>query len=255
MGWSIYVISMPQAQPRFSQNKVRRSTSPKAHLYGSCFFSGNGKTAAAEHSSSPNQMLLSTFPPQTPLPSTHSNYNFTPLFPTIYIKSQLYSPGACRATANTSAQRPLFVAATASTSLRQVSFTSDDEDSMVSSAAAVAAAIRAASTSPVEFVQRIEKSGGRGGAKSKALVLPSQDFQRLCLEQLDLFRRIVDPDALLSVYVRPAGSYVMDRLELRRITFYPGVRDADIVVLVGNFSIPAGLRVAEAAISRQQARI
>ncbi|KAK6139193.1 hypothetical protein DH2020_027072 [Rehmannia glutinosa] len=177
-------------------------------------------------------MLLSTFPPQTPLPSTHSNYNFTPLFPTIYIKSQPYSPGACRATANTSAQRPLFVAATASTSLRQVSFTSDDEDSMVSSAAAVAAAIRAASTSPVEFVQRIEKSGGRGGAKSKALVLPSQDFQRLCLEQLDLFRRIVDPDALLSVYVRPAGSYVMDRLELRRITFYPGVRDADIVVLV-----------------------
>ncbi|KAL0357858.1 UNVERIFIED_CONTAM: Chloroplast sensor kinase, chloroplastic [Sesamum calycinum] len=124
---------------------------------------------------------------------------------------------------------------------------------MVSSAAAVAEAIRAASTSPVEFLQRIEEGGGRSGGKSKALVLPSQDFQRLCLEQLDLFRRIVDSDALLSVYVRPAGSYVMDRLELRRITLYPGVHATDIVVLVANFSMPAGLRVAEAAISSQQA--
>ncbi|KAL3649809.1 hypothetical protein CASFOL_006212 [Castilleja foliolosa] len=203
-------------------------------------------------SSSPNQMLLFTFPPQTPLSTTHPNYSFTPIFPTLYTKPQPHPPCSCRATAAVSSQRPLFIAATASTSLRQVSFTSDDEDSMVSSAAAIASAIRAASTSPVEFVQRIEKSGG--GAKSgKALVLPSQDFQRLCLEQLDLFRRIVDPDSILSVYVRPAGSYVMDRLELRRITFYPGVHAADIVVLICNFSMPAGLRVAEAAISRQQA--
>lgn len=66
----------------------------------------------------------------------------------------------------------------------------------MSSAAAVAAAIRKASTSPVEFVQRIEKDG----AKNKALILPSSDFQRICLEQLDLFRRIVDSEALLSVY-------------------------------------------------------
>ncbi|KAK4402717.1 Chloroplast sensor kinase, chloroplastic [Sesamum angolense] len=170
-------------------------------------------------------MLIFTFPPQTPFP----NYNFAPLFPT---KPQPHSP--CRATANTSAQRPLSLAATASTSLREVSFTSDDDasqdgESMVSSAAAVAEAIRAASTSPVEFLQRIEEGGGRSGGKSKALVLPSQDFQRLCLEQLDLFRRIVDSDALLSVYVRPAGSYVMDRLELRRITLYPGVHATDIV--------------------------
>lgn len=151
-------------------------------------------------------MLLSTFPPQTPLPSTHANYCFAPLYPLNYNKPHPHSPCACRATANTSAQRPLFLAATASTPLRQVSFTSDDdashdEDSMVSSAAAVAAAIRAASTSPVEFVQRIEKGGSTGGAKNNALVLPSQDFQRLCLEQLDLFRRIVHPDALLSVYL------------------------------------------------------
>lgn len=54
---------------------------------------------------------------------------------------------------------------------------------------------------------------------------------------------------LLQVYVRPADCYVMDRLELRRITFYPVVNSADIVILVGNFSIPAGLRVAEAALS------
>lgn len=31
------------------------------------------------------------------------------------------------------------------------------------------------------------------------IILPSPDFQRLCLEQLDLFRRIVDPNAVLSV--------------------------------------------------------
>lgn len=144
-------------------------------------------------------MLLSAFPPQTPLPTTLSNYTFTPLFPPNHC--------GCRATADSSSQRPLFLAASASasTSLRQVSLTSDDDDdlqdkdSMVSSAAAVAAVIRASSTSPVEFVQRIEKGGSRSGGKSKALVLPSQDFQRLCVEQLDLFRRIVDRDAVLSV--------------------------------------------------------
>lgn len=46
----------------------------------------------------------------------------------------------------------------------------------------------------------------------------------------------------------------MDQLELRRITLYPGVTAAEIVVLVGTFHIPAGLRVAEAAISSRQAR-
>ncbi|GMI75049.1 chloroplast sensor kinase [Hibiscus trionum] len=85
--------------------------------------------------------------------------------------------------------------------------------------------------------------------------MPTPDFQRLCLEQLDLFRRIVDPDAVLSVYVRPAGSFVRDQLELRRVTSYPGVKAADIVFLVGNFTVPAGLRAAEAALSRQQMEV
>lgn len=53
----------------------------------------------------------------------------------------------------------------------------------------------------------------------------------------------------MQVYVRPAGSYVMDRLELRRITLYPGVNTADIVILIGNFSVATGLRAAEAALS------
>ncbi|EPS63646.1 chloroplast sensor kinase, partial [Genlisea aurea] len=128
-----------------------------------------------------------------------------------------------------------------------------DESAMVSSAAAVAEAIRAASSSPVDFVCKIEKTnGGRGGGKNKSLVLPSQEFQRLCIEQIDLFRRIVEPRAFLSVYVRPSDSYVMDRLELRRINFYQSVPGADIVVLVGNFCVPAGLRVSEAEISRKQ---
>ncbi|KAL6969377.1 quinolinate synthase [Sarracenia purpurea var. burkii] len=57
----------------------------------------------------------------------------------------------------------------------------------------------------------------------------------------------------MQVFVRPAGSYVMDQLELRRVAVYPGVNAADIVILVSNFSIPTGLRVAEAAISNQKA--
>ena len=52
--------------------------------------------------------------------------------------------------------------------------------------------------------------------------------------------------------MRPAGSYVMDRLELRRVTFYPGMNVAeaeDIVILIGNFAMPTGLRAAEATLS------
>lgn len=77
--------------------------------------------------------------------------------------------------------------------LRHVSHDDEPEGVMVSSASAVASAISRASTSPVEFLQMIDKDH-----KSR-LVLPSPDFQRLCIEQLDLFRRVVDPNALLSV--------------------------------------------------------
>uniref|UniRef100_A0A6N2NI44 Uncharacterized protein n=1 Tax=Salix viminalis TaxID=40686 RepID=A0A6N2NI44_SALVM len=134
----------------------------------------------------------------------------------------------------------------------------DDEEAgggseLVSSASAVASAIRKGSGSPVKFVQKMEQGNNSSNNKTK-LVLPSPDFQRLCVQQLDLFRRIVDPDAILSVYVRPAGSYVMDRLELRRVTSYPGVKasSSDIVILVANFNIPTGLRAAEAALSSKQ---
>ncbi|KAJ8747373.1 hypothetical protein K2173_011791 [Erythroxylum novogranatense] len=141
-----------------------------------------------------------------------------------------------------------------SNKLRHLKFTTsrDEHDGgeiTVSSASAVASAIRRCSTSPVKFVQRIEK-----GQTSK-LVMPSSDFLRLCVEQLDLFRRVVNPEAVLSVYVRPAGSYVMDRLELRRITSYPGGNTAEVVILVGNFNIPTGLRAAEAALSCQQVEL
>ncbi|XP_074305293.1 chloroplast sensor kinase, chloroplastic-like [Silene latifolia] len=118
----------------------------------------------------------------------------------------------------------------------------------VPSAAAVAAAIRKVSSSPIEFTHKIEKD-----PKSQGLVLPTPDFHRLCLDQLALFQRIVHPHALLSVYVRPAGSYVMDRLELRRVTLYPSGDGSDIIILVGNFNMPAGLRGAEAALSKKQA--
>lgn len=79
---------------------------------------------------------------------------------------------------------------------------------MLSSASAVASAIRSASTSPVEFMQRIEKD------RKSGLVLPSSDFQRLCVEQLDLFRRIVDPDAQLSVSWRFLFASVITKKEI-----------------------------------------
>ncbi|KAJ1405336.1 Histidine kinase/HSP90-like ATPase superfamily [Sesbania bispinosa] len=129
-----------------------------------------------------------------------------------------------------------------------------DDDSLnnsttVSSAAALASAIRKASTSPVEFTQRVEKDRRSG------LLLPSTDFHRLCLQQLQLLRRIV-PESLISVYVRPAGSYVMDRLELRRVALYPEDAEAEsIVILVGHFNIPAGLRAAEAMLSELQVKV
>ncbi|KAK6922291.1 hypothetical protein RJ641_012798 [Dillenia turbinata] len=79
----------------------------------------------------------------------------------------------------------------------------------MSSSSAVSSTIRNASTSPVEFIQKFEKE--------------------LCVEQLDLFRRIVHSDAILSY--------------------------SDIVILIGNFSIPTGLQAAEAALSNQQAEV
>ncbi|XP_031276126.1 chloroplast sensor kinase, chloroplastic-like [Pistacia vera] len=192
-------------------------------------------------------MLLSAVTPQSLLsnPNTHT-CNF------------LYSPNSNKFHSSLKS-KPLFAPSssltTNSTSLRHVTRTvSDDEpgrDALtVTSASAIASAIRRISTSPVEFLQRIEDD-----QKTSNLVLPSPDFQKLCVEQLDLFRRIVDSDAIVSVYVRPAGSYVMDRLELRRVVSYPGVNANDIVILVGNFSVPTGLRAAEAALSSKQVQV
>ncbi|KAF8390508.1 hypothetical protein HHK36_025035 [Tetracentron sinense] len=210
-------------------------------------------------------LLLSATTPKIPLCNPNPNNNNTLIFcPNIKIQN------SCRG--NAFAQRPTVLTNASSSvangtseenrclqnpnpnpsheTLHHVSHTGlNEEGDLVPSASAVASAIRRASNSPVEFVQRIEKDGKNG------LVLPSPDFQRLCLEQLDLFQRIIDPDAVLSVYVRPAGSYVMDRLELRRVTLYPGVNASDIVILIGNFSIPTGLRVAEASLLNQQAEI
>lgn len=149
-------------------------------------------------------MLLSAFPPQNPL----SNPTPPPHHPpTLLFSPATFYKAAAPTTLHASSQRlpPLTLtnaAATSSTTLRQVSGTCSDNESsdgegdgMVTSASAVAAAIRNASTSPVDFVQTIEKDDG----KNRGLVLPSVDFQRLCHEQLELFRRIVHPDSLLSV--------------------------------------------------------
>ncbi|XVF43895.1 hypothetical protein PTKIN_Ptkin02bG0077700 [Pterospermum kingtungense] len=201
-------------------------------------------------------MLLSAITPQLPLSPPNSSTSQTlPRVP-LNLSSSNSNPSPPKPPTALPSLKPL----NNSTSLRHVSTHThlpDDDDShqpqpsLVSSASAVSTAIRKASSSPVDFTQTIEKNDHR----NHKLIMPSPDFQRLCLEQLDLFRRIVDPDAILSVYVRPAGSYVMDQLELRRVASYPRVKTADIVILVGNFTVPAGLRAAEAALSSQHVEV
>ncbi|XP_041012103.1 chloroplast sensor kinase, chloroplastic isoform X2 [Juglans microcarpa x Juglans regia] len=197
-------------------------------------------------------MLLSATTPRPPLSNPNS------LAFNLHFCTNISSLRSLRTYIPNHRRRPFLLFTHASSSLtnpnphtlRHVSNHDEPEGPLVSSASAVASAIRRASTSPVEFLQRTEKDH-----KSR-LVLPSPDFQRLCIEQLDLFRRVLDPDAQLSVYVRPAGSYVMDRLELRRATVYPGGVDvSDTVILVGTFGVPTGLRAAEAALSNQQVEV
>uniref|UniRef100_A0A0D9XYQ1 Histidine kinase/HSP90-like ATPase domain-containing protein n=1 Tax=Leersia perrieri TaxID=77586 RepID=A0A0D9XYQ1_9ORYZ len=141
-----------------------------------------------------------------------------------------------------------------------------EEDLGPASAAAVAETIRrASSSSPVRFrrVRREVEDGdeeeedegeprGEGG-----ITEPSADFRRLCAEQLEMFRVVVSRDAVLSVYVRPAGSYIMDQLELRRVALYPetNVPKRETVMVVGNFTISAGLRATEAFLVKRQMEV
>ncbi|KAH9313196.1 hypothetical protein KI387_028231, partial [Taxus chinensis] len=58
-----------------------------------------------------------------------------------------------------------------------------------------------------------------------------------------------------KVYLRPAGSFVTDQLELRQAVMYPGkelAKQDDMLVLTGNFGTQASLRSAEAAVAEQQ---
>lgn len=51
------------------------------------------------------------------------------------------------------------------------------------------------------------------------IILPSPDFQRLCLEQLDLFRRIVDPNAVLSVRLSLSLFFLFNPLKDYKVFF------------------------------------
>lgn len=142
-------------------------------------------------------LLLSANSALNPLLSNFSNSDSTLLLP--HSSNKPLSSSA-KQTPNSSHRKPLPSINASSSSLQNpnaLHFATENESpekaALVSSASAVASAIRGASTSPVEFAQRIKKDPKSG------LVLPSSDFQRLCVEQLDLFRRIIDPEALLSV--------------------------------------------------------
>ncbi|XP_062202143.1 chloroplast sensor kinase, chloroplastic isoform X1 [Phragmites australis] len=133
-----------------------------------------------------------------------------------------------------------------------------EEDLGPASAAAVAAVIRrASSVSPVRFRRVRRREVGEEPCGEGGVAEPSADFRRLCAEQLEMFRLVVSREAVLSVYVRPAGTYIMDQLELRQVASYPGtnVHERDTVFLVGNFSISAGLRAAEAFLVKQQMEV
>lgn len=120
---------------------------------------------------------------------------------------------------------------------------------LISSAMAIAMSMERVSACPVKFVQTVEKVG-RGVFSS-----PSAEFRSLCNEQLSLCANIVRKDTVLSLYIRPAGSYVTDQLELRQAVIYPGQEVAeqdDILVLVGTFGTQASLRSAEAAFAERE---
>lgn len=123
----------------------------------------------------------------------------------------------------------------------------------------MAAAIRRASTaSPVRFRRVRLGEAGEEPRGEEGLAQPSADFRRLCAEQLEMFRVLISRDAVLSVYVRPAGSYIMDQLELRRVALYPGINNVpekDTPVLVCIFSVSAGLQAAEAFLVKQQMEV
>lgn len=77
----------------------------------------------------------------------------------------------------------------------------DEEENLgPASAAAVAAAIRrASSASPVRFRRvRCGEEGEEPRGEGRTAE-PSADFQRLCAEQLEMFRLVVSRDAVLSV--------------------------------------------------------
>ncbi|KAG8093373.1 hypothetical protein GUJ93_ZPchr0012g20664 [Zizania palustris] len=132
-----------------------------------------------------------------------------------------------------------------------------EEDLGSPSAAAVAASIRRASSASLVRFRRVHREEDEEPRPEGGVAEPSAEFQRLCAEQLEMFRVVVSPDAVLSVYVRPAGSYIMDQLELRRVALYPetNVPKRETVMLVGNFTASAGLRAAEAFLVKHQMEI
>jgi hypothetical protein len=93
--------------------------------------------------------------------------------------------------------RPLFRnhAPVHAVTLHEVSTKEEEELSPVSAAAVAAAIRRASSASPVKFTRRrSDEEASKAGP-----LMPSSDFQRLCIEQLQLFRMVVSDDAILSV--------------------------------------------------------
>ncbi|GLJ08741.1 hypothetical protein SUGI_0094960 [Cryptomeria japonica] len=125
-----------------------------------------------------------------------------------------------------------------------------DEGELSSSAMAIALAMQKICGYSVEIVQRVEKVVPAG-----VFAGPSAEFRTLCIEQLSLCANIVGDDAILSIYLRPAGSYVTDQLELKQAVIYPGqelAKQDDMLLLTGIFNSQVNLRSAEAAIAEQQ---
>lgn len=144
--------------------------------------------------------------------------------------------------------KPLGIAAWASP--QPVLRETGQNEEFPSSAAAIAAAVKAAASTPVEFSQRTDK-------ESKGLFSgPSAEYLELCQEQLAICDRMFGHNAKITVYIRTTDSYGTGRLELRRVAAHPKWmlgEPGETLVLIGNFEAAAHLHSAEAALSKQEA--
>ncbi|KAK9119850.1 hypothetical protein Scep_017943 [Stephania cephalantha] len=121
----------------------------------------------------------------------------------------------------------------------------------------VSSCIRRVGSNAIFLVRRLLE---KYREKKKDLAYESKGFKYLgSIIQNDARTRITRPPTGLSYYHAPHNSYYLFRTDRRRCTCHAranvGGGTNEVVVLIGNFGIPAGLRAAEASLSSQQVEV